>query len=148
VPTIRRHAPVVLDGLGSIEQFKGCKKAQLREVARLAEQVKVNKGEILAREGQFGRELFVILSGAIEITQKGRVLNVLGPGDFCGELAALTLEPRNSTATALSDLELLIIGRREFDAMLQIPQFRDELLKKMACRLQTVNGQLSTAFNA
>jgi CRP/FNR family transcriptional regulator, cyclic AMP receptor protein len=147
VPAFRRQAPVVDDELRSIDQFKGCKKAQLREVARLAEQVKLVKGEILAREGQFARELFVILSGTVAITQKGRLMDVLGPGDFCGELAALTCEPRTSTATALSDLDLLIIGQREFDAMLRIPQFRDELLKRMASRLQTIDGQLASAVH-
>ena len=145
--TFRRQDPAVVDELQSIDQFKGCKKDQLRDVARLAEQVKVGSGEVLAREGQFGKELFVILSGNVEITQKGRRMNVLGPGDFCGELAALTHERRNSTATALSDLDLLIIGRREFDAMLQIPQFRDELLKRMASRLQRIDGQLATAVD-
>jgi CRP-like cAMP-binding protein len=133
--------------LRSIDQFRGCKKAKLREVARLAEQVQFVKGEILVREGQFGNELFVILSGTVEMTQKGRLMRVLGPGDFFGELAAITRQPRNSTATALSDLDLLVIGRREFDAMLAIPQFRDELLKRMASQLQSINGQLASAVD-
>jgi CRP-like cAMP-binding protein len=121
--------------LRSIDEFKGCKKAELREVARLAERVEVEKGEILAREGQFGGELFVILSGTVEVTQKGQPIGVLGPGDFFGELGALTRGPRQATVSALSDLGLLIIGLREFHAMLKIPPFRDALLTRMASRL-------------
>jgi CRP/FNR family transcriptional regulator, cyclic AMP receptor protein len=146
VQTFRRQAPVV-DRLKSVGQFRAYKKAQLREVARLAEQVKVGEGEILVREGQFGKEFFLILSGTVEVTQKGRLVNALGPGDFFGELAALNRGPRNATVRALSDLDLLIIGRREFNAMLQIPEFRDALLKRMVSRLQTVDAQLATALD-
>ena len=67
---IGRQAPIV-DRLKSIEQFRSYKKAQLRDVARLAEQVRVGEGEILVREGQFGKEFFRILSGTAKATQKG-----------------------------------------------------------------------------
>jgi CRP-like cAMP-binding protein len=143
---IGRQAPIV-DRLKSIEQFRSYKKAQLRDVARLAEQVRVGEGEILVREGQFGKEFFRILSGTAKATQKGRLVNALGPGDFFGELAALTRGPRNATVTALCDLDLLVIGRRELNAMLEIPEFRDALLKWMASRMQTIDSQLATALD-
>ena len=143
--TSRRQASVV-KALKSFDQFRGYKTAQLRDVGRLADQVKVGAGEILVREGQFGKEIYLILSGSVEVTQKGRLANVLGPGDFFGEQAALTRgRTRNDTVTALSQLELLIIGRREFNALLDIPEFRDALLRKMANRLQAVDAQLAIA---
>jgi CRP/FNR family transcriptional regulator, cyclic AMP receptor protein len=142
VQTFRRQASV--EHLKSVDQFRGCTKAQLREAARLAEQVRVGEGKILIKEGQFGKEFFLMLSGTVEVTQKGRLVNVLGPGDFFGEVAALNFGPRNATVAALSELEVLIIGRREFNAMLQISGFRDALLKRMARRLQTVDAQLAT----
>ena len=116
-------------------------------MARLAEQVKVGEGEILIREGQFGKEFFLILSGIVEVTRKGRPVNALGPGDFFGELAALNRGPRNATVTALCDLDLLVIGRRELNAMLEISEFRNALLKWMASRMQTIDSQLATALN-
>ena len=81
------------------------------------------------------------------MTQNGRRVNTLGPGDFFGELAALNPGPRNATVTALSDLEVLIIGPREFAAMADIPGFRDALFKSMAGRLRTVDAQLATALD-
>jgi CRP/FNR family transcriptional regulator, cyclic AMP receptor protein len=143
--TFRRHAPV--DRLKSVDQFRVYTKAQRREVARLTEHVEVCGGEILFREGQIGKEFFLILSGLVEVTQKDRLVNTLGPGDFFGELAALNRGPRNATVTALSDLDVLIIGPREFNAMVQIPGFRDALLKRMALRLRTVEAQLAAALN-
>jgi len=143
--TFNRQPPV--DRLKSVDHFRTCTKAQLRGVARLAEQVKVGEGEILVTEGQFGKEFFLILCGAVEVTHKGRLVNMLGPGDFFGELAALNAGPRNATVAALSDLDLLVIGPRQLNAIVQIPEFRDALLKAMASRLRTVDAQLATALD-
>jgi CRP/FNR family transcriptional regulator, cyclic AMP receptor protein len=139
--TFSRQPPV--DRLKSIDHFKACTKTKLREVARLAEHVKVDQGETLVREGQSDRQLFLILAGTVEVSQAGRRVNALGPCDFFGELGALNSGPRNATVTALSDVELLIIGPREFDSLAQIPEFRNALLKRMANRLRSVDARLA-----
>ena len=144
VSTLGRQATV--DRLKAVDELRDCTPAQL-EVARLAERVQVGEGEILTREGRIGREFFLFLSGTVGVTQKGRRVNTLGPGDFFGELAAMNPGPRNATVTALSDLDVLIIGPREFDAMADIPGFRDALLKSMAARLRTVDARLAAALD-
>ena len=141
--TFSRQAPV--DRLKSVDQFRACTKAKLREVARLAEHVKVNQGETLVREGRSDRELFLILAGTVEVIQAGRRVNALGPCDFFGELGALNTGPRSATVTALSDVELLVIGPREFDSLAQIPGFRNALLRRMAIRLRSVDARLAAA---
>lgn len=141
VATLGRQA--TLDRLKSVQPFRDCTGAQLKEVARLADRIQVANGEVLAREGRIGREFFLILSGTVEVTQKGRRVNTLGPGDFFGELAAMNPGPRNATVTAISDLDVLIIGPREFASMARIPGFRDALLKSMAQRLRDVDAQLA-----
>jgi len=111
------------------------------------ERIQVGEGEVLAREGRIGREFFLILSGTVAVTQKRRRVNTLGPGEFFGELAAMNPGPRNATVTALSDLDVLIIGPREFAAMAEIPGFRDALLKSMARRLRTADARLAAALD-
>ena len=145
VSTLGRQATV--DRLQAVDQLRDCTRAQLQEVARLAERIQVGEGEVLTREGRIGREFFLILSGTVGVTQKGRRVNTLGPGDFFGELAALNPGPRNATVTALSDVDVLIIGPREFAAMADIPGFRDALLKSMASRLRTVDARLAAALD-
>ena len=146
VSTVERRTAV--DRLEAVDQFAGCSRRQLREVVRLAERVQVGEGEILTREGRIGREFFLILAGTVGVTQKGRRVNTLGPGDFFGELAALSPAPRNATVTALSELDVLIIGPRELGAMARIPGFRDALLRSMARRLHTVDAGLEEAAGA
>ncbi len=132
-----------VDRLQAVDLLRDCTHAQLEEVARLAERVQVGEGEVLAREGRIGREFFLILSGSVAVTQRGRRVNTLGPGDFFGELAAMDPGPRNATVTALTDLDVLIIGPREFSAMAAIPGFRDALFRSMASRLRAVDARLA-----
>ena len=140
-----KHTTV--ERLKAVDQLRACTEDQLEEVARLAERIQVGEGEVLAREGRIGREFFLILDGTVAVTQKGRRVNTLGPGDFFGELAALDPGPRNATVSALSDLDVLIIGPREFAAMADIPGFRDALLKSMAGRLRTMDARLAAALD-
>jgi CRP/FNR family transcriptional regulator, cyclic AMP receptor protein len=145
VSTLGRQATI--DRLQAVDQLRDCTRAQLEDVARLAERIQVGEGEVLTREGRIGREFFLILSGTVGVTQKGRRVNTLGPGEFFGELAALNPGPRNATVTALSDVDVLIIGSREFAAMADIPGFRDALMKSMAGRLRTVDARLAEALD-
>jgi CRP/FNR family cyclic AMP-dependent transcriptional regulator len=145
VSTLGREATV--DRLKQVDQLRDCTRAQLEEVARLAERVQVGEGEVLAREGRIGREFFLILAGRVEVTQNGRRVNALGPGDFFGELAAMNPGPRNATVTAVSDLDVLIIGPREFAAMADIQGFRDALIKSMASRLRAMDARLAAVVD-
>jgi CRP-like cAMP-binding protein len=123
--------------------FNACTEEQLAEVARLAERLSIGADEVILREGRLGRELFVILEGTATVTRDGRIVNVLGPGDHFGELAAIEAAPRSATVTATTDLEVLIIGPREFDAMTEIPGFRNALLAGLVKRLREADDKLA-----
>ena len=139
--------PTTVERLKAVDQLRDCTEPQLEEVSRLADGIQVGEGEVLAREGRIGREFFLILSGTVAVTQKGRRVNTLGPGDFFGEIAALDPGPRTATVTALSDLDVLIIGPREFAAMADIPGFRDALFKSMASRMRKVDADLAAVLD-
>ena len=137
----------MIDRLKAVDLLQDCTDAQLEEVAHLAERVQVGEGEVLAREGRIGREFFLILSGWVAVTQNGRRVNTLGQGNFFGELAVMDHGPRNATVTALCDLDVLIIGPREFSAMTEIPGFRDALFCSLAGRLRTADARLVAALD-
>ena len=69
-----------VDCLQTVEPLRSCTRAQLGEVARLAERVQVADGEVLAREGRIGREFFLILSGTVAVTQGRRRVEHTRPG--------------------------------------------------------------------
>lgn len=130
-------------GLQGVPWFAACTEEQLRQVAGIAERLHIQAGEVVLREGRLGRELFVILEGTATVTRAGRVVNIWHAGDYFGELAAIEAVPRSATVTATTDLEVLIIGPREFEAMMEIPGFRNALLTGMSRRIREADDRLA-----
>ena len=129
--------------LQGVPWFAACTEEQLGEAARLAERLEVHAGEVILREGRLGRELFVIVSGRATVTREGRVVNLLGAGDYFGELAAIEAAPRSATVTATTELDVLIIGPREFEAIMDIPGFRNTLFAGMSRRIREADDRLA-----
>jgi len=137
------HLSALESELQHIPSFRGCSQKQLAEIDRLTDRSTALRGRVLVREGMVGRELFIILTGAATVTRKGRLITTLGPGDYFGELAAIDTGYRNATLTALSTLEVLIIGPREFGTLMSdIPGFRDTLLRGLARRLRAADDTI------
>ena len=64
----------------------------------------VRAGRVITREGEKGRDFVAIVEGSAVVERKGRRINRLGAGDFFGEIALVTGEPRTATVTAETDL--------------------------------------------
>jgi CRP-like cAMP-binding protein len=134
---------MVAQRLHGVPWFAACSDEQLTEIGRIAERLQVQQGEVILREGRLGRELFIILDGTVVVTRAGRVVNEWGPGSYFGELAAIEASPRSATVTATSDLDVLIVGPREFEAMMEIPGFRNALLVGMSRRIREADDKLA-----
>jgi CRP-like cAMP-binding protein len=119
--------------LSKVPMFAGCTPRDLTEVGRLAEEVTVPAGKVIAKEGATGHEFFVIAEGTVAITQDGDHVRDLGPGDYFGELAMLGKMPRTATATASTPATLFVLGHREFAALLaDHPETREQVLRSVA----------------
>ena len=131
------------DRLHGVPWFAACTEEQLSEMARIAERLRIQAGEVILREGRLGRELFVILEGTATVTREGHVVNILHAGDYFGELAAIEAVPRSATVAATTDLQVLIVGPREFETMMEIPGFRNALLTGMSRRIREADDRLA-----
>ena len=130
--------------LKAVPWFAACTDEQLADVARMAERLRIEAGEVILREGRLGRELFMILDGTVTVTREGRVVNVIEAGGYFGELAAIEAIPRTATVTATTDLDVLVIGPRQFETMTDIPGFRKALLTSMSRRIREADDRLAT----
>ena len=116
--------------------FSRCSKRQLQEVAKLADEIDLREGKQLTREGERGREFFVLLEGDADVDKDGRRINTLGPGDFFGEIALVSDTPRTATVKATSPVRALVITDRSFRRLLQdIPEIQAKVLSALAERL-------------
>ncbi|HEX5095333.1 MAG TPA: cyclic nucleotide-binding domain-containing protein, partial [Acidimicrobiia bacterium] len=121
-----------IDHLQQVTLFSACSRKDLQLVARRAEDVKVPAGKVLVAEGETGHEFFVILEGNAKVTRQGRKIADIGPGAAFGELALLDKAPRNATVVAESDMELVVLGQREFAGIIdEVPGFSRKLLAGM-----------------
>jgi CRP-like cAMP-binding protein len=126
-----------LNHLAQVPLFSALSKKELQLVARRAEDVKVDSGRILVSEGSTGSEFFVIIGGTATVSRHGRKVASLGAGDAFGELALLDKAPRNATVTAQTEMELVVLGQREFGGLIdEVPGFARKLLAGMARRLR------------
>jgi CRP/FNR family transcriptional regulator, cyclic AMP receptor protein len=131
-----------IDHLQQVPLFAACSRKDLQLVARRAEDVRVPAGKALVSEGETGHEFFVILDGSAKVTRQGRKIAALGPGDSFGELALLEKAPRNATVVADSDMELVVLGQREFAGLIdEVPGFARKLLAGMAHRLRDADAR-------
>jgi CRP/FNR family cyclic AMP-dependent transcriptional regulator len=125
--------------LAKVPLLAGLGRKGLEEVGRLADEIDVNAGKVLTREGAIGKEFFVIVDGTITISRGGQHLRDLGAGEFFGELALLGNVPRTATATAETPARLLVVGHREFTTLLSDqPTVRTRVFESMASYIATL----------
>lgn len=91
-------------------------------------------GEAIFEQGDVGDRLYVIRKGQVEVVQNGRRLSVLGAGEYFGEMALLSNQPRTATVRALQATDLLTVNKGDFDKLLSgFPDFQSGL-NEMAAR--------------
>lgn len=105
------------------------------------------RGDVLFREGEPGKEMYVVQSGRVNITKTVRdtekILATLGPGEFFGEMAILNNKPRSAGAVMADDGKLLVIDPRTFEAMIRgNVEIAVRLIKKLSDRLQEADEQI------
>jgi len=95
--------------LKSIPLFKDVPEDELAQIAGFAQEVTVDEGRELVREGDFSYEFMLIDEGEAEVTRDGSHVADLGPGDFFGEMGLLEKTLRNATVTAKTPMKLVTL---------------------------------------
>ena len=111
------------------------------------------KGEIICREGDLGDFMYVIQSGAVEISRKNGsqevVVAMLEQGDFFGEMALLDRQPRSATVKTLCRTRLLPLTQDSFLSRAhEDPEISLRLIKALSQRIHKTNRLLRQKFEA
>jgi CRP/FNR family transcriptional regulator, cyclic AMP receptor protein len=124
------------DLIKSVPLFSSASKQELAQIASIADEIDLPEGKVLIREGDPGREFFVLIDGTAEVERGGKKVAAIGPGDFFGEIALVSKTPRNATITTTSPVRALVITDRAFRQLLdRSPQIAVGVLSALAERL-------------
>jgi CRP-like cAMP-binding protein len=133
---MRLHKDAKVDLISHVPLFAHCSKKELRSIASLADEIDLPEGKMLIKEGDRGREFFVLLEGRANVQRKGKSIDTLKNGDFFGEVALVSDAPRNATVSALTPLRVLVIVDRDFKRLLNdAPEIQRKVLVALADRL-------------
>lgn len=111
-------------------------------MAKASDEVTLPAGRNLCEQGSVGREAFVIVGGTAEVVVNGKKVTQLGPGSCFGELSLLDHGPRTATVTAVTDIDVLVLGAREFAALLdEVPPIAHKLMKSLAGTIRALDAK-------
>jgi CRP-like cAMP-binding protein len=132
----RVRSATKVDLIARVPLFAGLSKSELGQVASIADEIDLPADKVLIREGERGREFFVLLEGEAEVTRKGKKLATRRAGEFFGEIALVSNLPRIATVKTREPVRALVLRDIEFRALLQrAPAIAVKVLQAVADRL-------------
>jgi CRP-like cAMP-binding protein len=136
---------IKVEALAKAPLFEGLSKKELTQLARMTDDLEVEAGYVLCKEGQLGHEFFVVMDGEVEISRGGRRLES-GSQDFFGEIALIADVRRTATVIAKTPLRFFVITARDFRVMLDDhPTVERKVLRAVAKRLVSLSPDPSLA---
>lgn len=125
------------DLLSRCTLFAGVAPEGLESLARRATEVDFPANHVIARQGDIGTGLFLIVSGRVRVVRDGRVLAQLGAGDFFGELSVLDRMPRTASIVVEEQARCLALASWDFEeAVAEGPAVALAIMRGLALRLR------------
>ncbi len=111
--------------LQSVPIFKMLSKESINFIVERLKFKTFDSNNTICKVGDPGDEMFIIISGKVNIViypegvEEGQVVANLGPGDYFGEMALLTGEPRSASVITDGPVEAFALQQKDFDVILE-----------------------------
>ena len=100
----------------TIPLFAGLRPVQAKIVTLMGEFRTFDKGDFIVRQGEMGREMFVLINGRadarLNIDGTSKLLRTMGRGDVIGEMALIRQNQRTADVIAVDDAEAIVVDER------------------------------------
>lgn len=150
---IRMSSPPTVEHLRGIGLFGALSDDTLEFLISTLPILNVPAGEPIFREGELASEMFIVLSGEVEVLKKSKRGNevrvaMLGAGDWFGEMSILDIQPRSATVIAIAPTKLLRLTSESLDALYRRDLKGYSLIvlnvaREMSRRLRVADGILA-----
>ncbi len=129
--------------LQNVDIFFEVSTQQLAHLAVIAEETSCRVGDVLYREADPPRAMYLVLEGRVRLHRGDFDVTIAGPNDVFGAWTLFDDEPRVATATVLETGRLLCIARDDFiDLLADYVQITQGILKAMVKRLRNLVGRI------
>lgn len=147
-------AHVSPDMLRDIGLFGGMSAETLDVLAHDLPTEQVEVGQVVVREGDDSRAMYVVVNGELEVVKHGQSsqdvrVALFGPGDWFGEMGVLAVQPRSATVRAVAASLLLRISPEHVEQLLYRRHLKDYALfmmniaRELSRRLRVADGILA-----
>jgi len=136
------------EALRAIPLFRDMPEKDLADIAGLLIDRKFPRDAVIYEDGSMGDYMYIISEGQVKITKmsedgREKILEILGPGNFHGEMALLDRAPRSASAKTITPCVLLALSRADFLGLLkQNHEVTLELIRVLARRLRETDEQI------
>ena len=140
--------------LRDIGLFGGLDDESLSILARELPTEHVEPGDVVVKEGDQARDMFVVVAGELEVVKDSRAgevrVAVLGGGDWFGEMAILDVQPRSATVRSLAPTMLVRMSPEHVERLLYRRDIKAYALlimniaRELSRRLRVADGILAT----
>jgi CRP-like cAMP-binding protein len=131
---LRKDAKVEL--LRHVTLFSGCSKKELGQIALIADEIDFPADKTLIRQGDPGRQFFVVVEGEVKVMKNGKKLPSRGGSEFYGEISLVSGSPATATVTTVVPTRALVIAPQHFRALLdRSPSIQRRVLHSFSERL-------------
>ncbi len=136
--------------LKEIELFSELNEQELQEVAAAAQIRHLAADNAIFHEGDTSDAIYITVTGRVKIVTtssdgKEFILTVLGAGQVFGEMGLLETAPRSASVITITDVELLVIKREEFEHLLSTsPGISRKLMTILSRRLRRANSKMES----
>jgi uncharacterized membrane protein len=134
--------------LDAIPLFASMDDDERTALAAIMDEVNFTAGQVIYRETELGGTLYILLSGEVEMSiaddaGKKVVIDVLKPGEFCGELSLLDGGNRSATVTATQPTRTLVLKREHLvDLLMKRPHMAQDMMMWLVKRIRRTDGLL------
>jgi len=133
------HHDAKLDHLRAVRLFRNCSHKQLEHVASILDEVEIEAGRTLCRQGEAGHEAFVVISGEATVSVDGAEVDTIGPGHLVGEISLIDHGPRTATVVAKTAMEVLVVPGNRFSQLLEeVPGLPVVIMRDLAAILRSL----------
>jgi protein lysine acetyltransferase len=127
------------DDLRQLPVFANLPKKSLAQADSLMTTVRFKAGDLLCAEGNYGLQVFILVSGTAEVTQHGEVIATAKSGDVIGEIALIEKSLRTASVTALEPVTALVMSAGEFLSLRALPGI-DEAMRAIAAQRHSADA--------